>query len=345
MTQIIPFDNAVNTVVYDAADFAMNVAAEEFASLKFPIIAIGGNRFHVRRGGDDEGELIYRAKSNANDPNEPASYIDVAVINLQKSRSYYPTGWVDGSKEKPDCFSNDGVTPDVQSGNVQCSSCALCPHNVWGTGTNNKGEATKGKACAEAIRLAVAIPSKMDDPLMFKVPPASLKNFGAMSKYVSDKGIPIAAVAVRISFDTAANGILLFDALGTLDTATYAKSKAMHGSPLVLAITGKSSITPSGTPAATSAPAIAAPVSAPSAPDPKIAEKAEADKAAAKKKAAAAAKMAKLKAEMEALEDAEDAGGAPSSLEAAPVPTVETKTPVTNSLSDEFNFALADLVD
>jgi hypothetical protein len=335
MMQITPFDSVTDVTVYDPSDFAMNAAAAEFASVKFPVISIKGNRFHVKR--DGEKTIISRPKANPADPDEPASFIDMAVIALQRSKTYYVDGWVEGSEEKPDCFSNDGLIPDAQAKNIQCSSCALCPHNVWGTGKNDKGEATKGKACSDVLRLAVAIPAALDDQFMLRVPPASLKNFAAMAKTVSDKRIPLGAVVVRISFDTDVSGVMLFQAIGKMDSTGYAKSKALSTSSLVLAITGKSSIVPSSAPAATSAPAIAAPVSAPSAPDPKIAEKAEADKAAAKKKAAAAAKMAKLKAEMDALEATED--------EPAPTPTVETKTPVTNSLSDEFNSALANLVD
>ena len=335
MMQITPFDSVTDVTVYDPSDFAMNAAAAEFASVKFPVISIKGNRFHVKR--DGERTIISRPKANPADPDEPASFIDMAVIALQRSKTYYVDGYVEGSEEKPDCFSNDGLIPDAQAKNIQCSSCALCPHNVWGTGKNDKGEATKGKACSDVLRLAVAIPAALDDPFMLRVPPASLKNFAAMAKTVSDKRIPLGAVVVRISFDTDVTGVMLFQAIGKMDNTGYAKSKALATSSLVLAITGKSSIVSSGTPAATSAPAIAAPVSAPSAPDPKIAEKAEADKAVAKKKAAAAAKMAKLKAEMDALEATED--------EPVPTPTVETKTPVTNSLSDEFNSALADLVD
>jgi hypothetical protein len=187
----------------------------------------------------------------------------------------------------------------------------------------------------------------MDDPFMLRVPPASLKNFAAMAKTVSDKRIPLGAVVVRISFDTDVTGVMVFQAIGKMDSTGYAKSKALATSSLVLAITGKSSIT-SAAPmahASLAAPTAAAPdvPDVPAAPDPKIAEKAEADKAVAKKKAAAAAKMAKLKAEMDALEAAED--DVKPAAGPDPVPAVETKTPVTNSLSDEFNSALADLVD
>jgi hypothetical protein len=341
MMQITPFDNVTDVTVYDPSDFAMNVAAAEFASVKLPVISTKGGRFHIKR--DGERTLITRPKTNPTDPDEPASFIDVAVINLQRSKTFYVDGYTEGSEEKPDCFSNDGVTPDAQARNLQCSSCALCPQNVWGTGSNDKGEATKGKACSDVLRLAVAMPTALDDPFMLRVPPASLKNFAAMSKIVSDKRIPLAAVVVRVSFDTDVTGVMLFQAIGKMDSSGYAKSKSLTTSSLVLAITGKSSFT---APAAAAPAALAAPAPTPVAPDPAIAEKAEAEKAAAaKKKAAAAAKMAKLKAEMAAIEAAgeEDDLGAKTSPE--PAPAAKGKTPVTNSLSSEFNDALADLVD
>jgi hypothetical protein len=344
MMQITPFDNVTDVTVYDPSDFAMNVAAAEFASVKFPVISTKGGRFHIKR--DGERTLITRPKTNPTDPDEPASFIDVAVINLQRSKTFYVDGYTEGSEEKPDCFSNDGVTPDAQARNLQCSSCALCPQNVWGTGSNDKGEATKGKACSDVLRLAVAMPTALDDPFMLRVPPASLKNFAAMSKIVSDKRIPLAAVVVRVSFDTDVTGVMLFQAIGKMDSSGYAKSKSLTTSSLVLAITGKSSFT---APAAAAPAALAAPAPAPTpvAPDPAIAAKAEAEKAAtAKKKAAAAAKMAKLQAEMAALEgDADVADVADVAAAPEPAPAAKGKTPVTNSLSSEFNDALADLVD
>ena len=310
-TNVIPFEQMKNLPAHfaGAGALALNDAAEEFASVRFPVISIKGARFHISR--DGEKTLVLRPKHTPSDPDEPATYIDVTILNIQKAKTFYEDGYVDGSAEKPDCFSNDGITPDTSVTAPQCSTCALCPQNAWGSGTNDKGEATKGKACSDVQRLAVA-GGDMSDPLMLRVPPASLKNLAEMSRILSKKNIPINGVVTRVSFDpTASSPVLEFKPIGFLDAAGFAKAQLLMNDDLVLAIVGKTS---RGIGTLGEAPAhIAAPVKAaePEA-DPKIAAKAK-KVAAAKAAAAAAAK---------AVADAESDGDEP-----APAP-VSAKTTV-----------------
>ena len=113
-------------------------------SIKFPVISTKGGRFYVNR--DGVKRLILRQqKANQSDLDEPASYIDVVILNLQKAKTFYAGGYADGPEEKLDCFSNNGVTPDAMAKSPQSKNCQLCQHNLWGTGSNDKGEATKGR--------------------------------------------------------------------------------------------------------------------------------------------------------------------------------------------------------
>lgn len=238
MNQVIPFDTAAKLPAHlmaaGAAGLSLNDAAEEFASVKFPVISIKGARFHVSR--DGEKTLIMRPKTAATDPDEPATYIDTVILNIQKAKTYYADGYVDGADDKPDCFSNDGITPDSSVEVKQCSTCALCPHNAWGSGTNDKGEATKGKACSDVQRLAVNI----NDPMMLRVPPASLKNLAEMSKQLSKKGVPLNGVVTRISFDPAASSpVMVFKPVCYVSADDFAKAQALMNDDLVLAIVGK----------------------------------------------------------------------------------------------------------
>src|ERR1017187_1768046 len=134
--QIIPFEST-ELMAGNNDSFALNAAAEEFASVKFPVFSIKGGRFHIKREGVKT--LVTRPKVNPSDPDEPASYIDMLVLNLQKAKTFYLEGYVEGSEEKPDCMSNDGIAPDAAATSPQCSTCALCPHNAWGSGSNDKG--------------------------------------------------------------------------------------------------------------------------------------------------------------------------------------------------------------
>ena len=314
MNQVIPFDQMSNLPAHfaGAGSLALNDAAEEFASVKFPVISIKGSRFHVSR--DGEKTLIMRPKAAKTDPDEPATYIEVTILNIQKAKTFYEDGYVDGAAEKPDCFSNDGITPDSSVAAPQCSTCALCPQNAWGSGVNDKGEATKGKACSDVQRLAVA-GHGLDDPMMLRVPPASLKNLAEMSKLLSKKNIPLNGVVTRVSFDTAASSpVMLFKPIGFLDAAGFAKAQSLMNDDLVLAIVGKKNRglgTLPTTPAHIAA-AKPAEVVKPAVDPEEAAKKAKADAKAKKVADAKAAAAAAAKAVADAEKDDEPAAAPPA---------------------------------
>src|SRR3990172_2722387 len=291
-TNVIPFDQMSNLPEHfaGAANLSLNDQAEEFASIKFPVISTKGGRFHVKR--DGEKMLILRPKNKPYDPEEQATYIEVVILNLQKAKTFYEEGYTEGSEDKPTCFSNDGVTPDASAEEKQCSTCALCAKNAWGSGTNEKGEATKGKACSDVQRLAVATPGNLDDPMMFRVPPASLKNLAEMSKVLSKRNAPLNGVVTRISFDTDVTGVITFKPSGFLDADTFEKAQAKMTDDLVLAIVGKKN---RGLENAPVKPVEAKP--AKPAVDPEEAAKKDKAEAKAKKLAAAKAALAAVEAD------------------------------------------------
>lgn len=351
MSNIIPFNETAFQLpahlMSASAGLSLNDAAEEFSAVKYPVISIKNGRFWLKR--DDDKNMILRPKANATDPDEPATYIDLVVLNLQKSKTFYAEGYTDGSEAKPDCSSNDGVKPDSGAENKQCDTCALCPHNAWGSGTNDKGEATKGKACSDVLRLAVAAATNIDDPMLLRVPPASLKNLSEMSRLLSKKNIPLNAVLVRTSFDSAATGVVLtFKPVGFLDAAGFAQSQSKMTDDLVLAIVGKSTRgVLDNVPAHVAAISVGKPAEPPKVEAPKVDAEAEAAAKAAKAKAEAKAKKvaaaraaaeaaAKAAAEAEADDDAEEA------VAAAPAVTAKSETKV--ATSDSFDDELAALI-
>jgi len=315
MNQVIPFDQMTSMPAHliahvGAGALALNDAAEEFASVKFPVISIKGSRFHVSR--DGEKTLIMRPKANPSDPDEPATYIEVTILNIQKAKTFYEDGYVDGAAEKPDCFSNDAITPDASVAAPQCSTCALCPQNAWGSGVNDKGEATKGKACSDVQRLAVA-GHGLDDPMMLRVPPLSLKNLAEMSKLLSKKNIPINGVVTRVSFDTAASSpLMLFKPIGFLDAAGFAKAQSLMNDDLVLAIVGRKNRGLDALGAAPAHIAAAKEVAKPAADPEAAAKKAKAD--AKDKKVAAAKAVAEAAAKAVADAEGDDEDGAGSGM-------------------------------
>lgn len=91
------------------------------------------------------------------------------IVFKQKTRGL----WERGSKI-PLCSSMDGIAGTDEDGNG--IECATCPHNQWGSGVDETGMATKGKACKEMRRVFVAQKDALL-PIFISLPPTSLKPF------------------------------------------------------------------------------------------------------------------------------------------------------------------------
>ena len=339
-TQIVPFnENTLPTHLAQSGVSSLNDMAAAFASVAFPSISVKGKVFHIVR--NDTKTLITRPKANPNDPTEPASNVEVVIMNIQRAKSYYEDSYVEGTEAKPTCFSNDGIKPDASVTDKPCATCDICPHNAWGSGSNDKGEATKGKACSDVQRMAVASPSNLDDAFLMRVPPASLKGLAEVAKQLSGRNIPLNGVVMRISFDTdAASPMLVFKPVGYLDAVSFAKAQALQTSELVMAIVGKKGVTAPIVQPSTAARfegtgslgAPAEPVATPAAKKP----------AAKTKKQLAQEALAAAEAE-ENNEPATSSFGAPAPAAEPAAQVQTTATPVVSSGS--FDAALQSLLD
>lgn len=193
--QLVPFESAQLPA---ALAKAFAVSFDDFSSGQragFPVISIKGKVFHLKRG--DEKALIGRP----DDPSEPASSIEVVVLKTHPgvAKTFYVKGFTEDSVEKPDCYSNDGIAPAADAQNAQAKKCALCPHNQWGSKITEEGK--KAKACADVKRLAVATASQINDPMLIRVPAASLKAWDQFIDVLKKRGVPPPAVVTKIGFD------------------------------------------------------------------------------------------------------------------------------------------------
>jgi len=275
-------------------------------------IKLMGTKFALVDGNGEEKPFPPSKLFNGPDDNQ---YLPIIILRakkpLQKAwylRKYDPNA---DTFQAPDCFSNDGERPDLSSPSKQSETCAACPHNAFGSGTDQNGNATKGKACSDSKILAVFVPGFGIHS--FKLPPASLKNFGLYVKQLSGSGIPLGTVKTLAGFDLAQTyPVLVFKFGGFLKPDHMAQLEEMAMSVEVEDIVR-------GITVSAAAPALPAPPKPATAPPPadddlgldledgKAAAEAEAKakaEAAAKKKLAAAKKKAeadaKAKAEAEA---------------------------------------------
>ena len=199
----------------------------------FPNISIKGKVFHITRG--DEKSLITKPGED-----DPAASIEVVVLraNPNNSKVFYASGYQEGSVAKPDCFSNDGIAPDASSQEPQAKNCATCVHNQWGSKIGDTGR--KGKACADSKRLAIATLDAPSDPILLRVPAASLKSLGEYGKMLAARAVRPEVVVTRIGFDySVAHPALTFKPVGFIgDAGKLSEIKESSESELVAQIVG-----------------------------------------------------------------------------------------------------------
>jgi len=171
-----------------------NVFASAVPVGGFPVISIKGKVFHVQRG--DERTLITKGEDG-----DPASFLETVIVavNPNKSKVYYDSGYEEGSVAKPTCYSNDGTSPAGDAEHPQAKKCAACPHNQWGSRITDNGG--KGKACGDSMRLAIAPPDQINDPMLLRVPAASLKTLGQYGQQLAKRGVEPHHVVTKIGFD------------------------------------------------------------------------------------------------------------------------------------------------
>jgi hypothetical protein len=263
MSNIIPFESGNLPAYFKEVDVAsLNTDLTNHSGGGFPIISIKGKIFTVVRDG------VRTVLPNPKDPDSPATAIDVVVVKANKgtSKVFYAGGYSEGGdQKKPDCFSNTGDRPDPSVKSPQSKSCATCPHNQWGSRTGENGG--KGKSCQDSVRIAIAAPGMLNDPMLLRVPPASIRALGEFGQACAKRGLPYNAVVTKLGFDMESpTPKLVFRPVGMLDDKGFAQVQDVANGDTVASILGKVG-------SAEALPAPTAKVEAPveEAPAPKVA--------------------------------------------------------------------------
>jgi hypothetical protein len=304
MSNIVPFESAKlpaflrGATPAVAADLTANVGAG------FAVMSIKGKNFTVVKGG--EREMLMKPGQDGDDA-EPATSIQVVLIkaNAGLSKVWYAKGFVEGSEDKPDCFSHDGVAPDSAVESPQAKKCAVCPKNQWGSKTDESGK--KLKACSDSRRVAISTTDAVDEPLLLRVPPASLKPLAEYGQALAKRGVPYNAVITRIGFDReASTPKLTFKALDFVSEELYAEITEATTSEVVTSILGRPGEAPIN----------------PVEPDESVADLKGTPPAAAKVDAASA-KKAKAAPVADPDDDTPAPAPAPKKAKAAPAPVAD----------------------
>ncbi len=236
MSTLIPFESG-NLPSYlknvDLSQFNGDLTAH--ASSGFPSLSIKGKVFAIVR--DGERTIL----PNPKDPDSPATSIDAVLVKANKgtSKVFYANGYDEsGENKKPDCFSNDGTRPDSSVESPQAKSCALCPNNQWGSKVSDKGS-SKGKACQDSVRMAIAAADMINDPMLLRVPPASIRALGEYGKMLDKRGVSYNMVVTKIGFDMESpTPKLTFKPVGLLSEDSYNEVQMVIASDTVQNILG-----------------------------------------------------------------------------------------------------------
>ena len=219
--------------LYTEAD--VKALADEFGGglsqgVMFPRIGLKGTRFAIKDG--DLEQVI------------PQSTIDIVIVRARPTidKTWYASKYDPNSEEKagPDCYSKDGIKPAADAMIPQCEICATCHQNAFGSGTDQNGNPSKGKACSDTKQLAVFAQGKCYG---FKITPASLKAYNAYLKTLAGYSLTPPVVVTRIGFDpNFTYPVLTFEYVATLDPAQAGAIQQMRTSQEVEDICGAGNI-------------------------------------------------------------------------------------------------------
>lgn len=213
----------------------------------YPILKFAGKVWSLQWRGENRKFL-------RPDGDGPRGSIDMIFARMatNKAKTFYPPGFKDGSREKPICWSNDGARPDpaVPPSQKQSAACAGCPKNVFGSRVTDDGK--QAKACGDHKRTAIIIDPKLvsdllgvafSEPVLLRIPAASLTDFGIFSDTMKAQGFPIQSILVKVSFDPTKNyPKFKFDAVRPLDDAEGDIVKLYRNDPTATRIIADSGV-------------------------------------------------------------------------------------------------------
>lgn len=177
---------------------------------------------------------IFRKVVGGEEMGKVKGNINVVIVNASPKvgRIFYAKQWTpDSEPSAPDCFSNDGQTPDAKAENPQSDRCDSCAQNIKGSGQGNS------KACRYSRRLALVLEEDFGTALEGKVYQMNLASkslfgesvgenthvFENYTKYLANNGKSLDYVVTQISFnENNDNQSVLFTPMRFINKSEYA---------------------------------------------------------------------------------------------------------------------------
>jgi hypothetical protein len=134
--------------------------------------------------------------------------IIIAAAAAHDSRTFYAKRFEEGQTvSAPDCWSNDGKTPDAKAENPQSARCLDCPQNIKGSGQGDS------RACKYSRRLAVMLENDPTHSVyQITLPSNSLWSadngklgIKPYAEFLGSHGLGVTHVVTEMRFDTASS--------------------------------------------------------------------------------------------------------------------------------------------
>jgi hypothetical protein len=211
----------------------LNAAFSAGITSGFGVLSIRGKVWRQKYQGEERIVL-------EPDGRTPRFKLEIVMVKASDviTKTWYEKGYVEGARDAPDCFSLNGVTPELTSPKLQNKFCKTCKWNQWGS-SRAAGGTGKGKDCSDTKRLAVVFADNirnelMGGPMLLRVPPASLQEVDVYARGLTAMGIPLESVVTEIDFDpTAQYPKLRLRAKEALSEEQYAEVEEVMKLPIV----------------------------------------------------------------------------------------------------------------
>lgn len=262
MNAVVSYDPSVPAFLRNAGFLALNNKAAAGLSLGAPTrISFRGSRFRFVAADGTETALPDTGPAGNN-----SLSLDVIVVDASDtvSKFYYSKAYDPNADDlSPTCFSDNGVGPSNRANTPQSLLCGNCPNSVWGSKVTPQG--SKVKACSDVKKIAVVPISNINGPVyMLGIPAASLKTWSAAVNAVTQRGIPIPALVVRLGFEPGAEyPKLTFSPIGYINEDQAASIQDLFGSDECNTLVGRNDVPIQSLPGATAPVNVQAPAAAP----------------------------------------------------------------------------------
>jgi hypothetical protein len=223
-----------NVTLFNGANLPAFAKRGELSETAKALMGSGGNggkRISIKGG-------VFRLMVNGKEVTAiDERYLDVVIVKAapKVARTFFLEQYDSDKPAAPDCWSNDGDTPDAKAKNPQAKTCATCPQNIAGSGTG------QSRACRYQQRLAVVLANDVEGEVMQLALPAT-SIFGkeegdnrplqAYARWLGAQSVGADMVVTRMKFDTKSESPkLFFKAMRWLTDEEYAQAQEQGSKP------------------------------------------------------------------------------------------------------------------